>query len=262
MHKIKINDKLVRTDLILEINPNIENKVTTYKDIKIIENNKKDFNYTTIKFNDITDHESYQNVEKVFIDQLKKYLKPNKDDIFLIIGLGNAKSTPDSLGPKTIDYVIPTRFLFELGDVEDGYLNVASYSPNVLGNTGIESISIIKSILKNIKANKLIVIDSLKANNLDRLVKTIQITDRGINPGSGINNNRGEISNKNMKCDVIAIGVPTVVDINTIINSNNNQSFIVTPTNIDFVIDKLSKLIGESINISLHKNINRQIYSK
>lgn len=263
MHKVLINDNFVRTDLILELNPSIDKQETIYnKNIKIIESNQDGHNYTTIKYDDITDNDSYSDIEKIFITKLKKYLKPAKKDIFLIIGLGNSKSTPDSLGPKTIDYIIPTRYLFEFGDVEEGYSCVASYTPNVIGNTGIESISIIKGIIKDIKATKLIIIDSLKASNLDRLVKTIQITDKGIFPGSGINNNRGEISKKTTKCDVIAIGVPTVVDINSIINNKDNPSFIVTPTNIDFVIDKLSKLIGECINITLHKNINRQINSK
>ena len=260
MHKIKVKENIIRTDLVLEDNSkNITNQTKKkYKDIEIINCKKDKYNYTTIYLDDITDTISFYNIEKVLIEELNKYIKVDKKDIILVIGLGNNKSTPDSLGPKTIDNVLPTRYLFELGEVEEEYSNVSVYSPNVLGNTGIESISIIKAIIKDIKATKVIVIDSLKANNLKRLIKTIQITDSGIHPGSGINNNRGEISKETINCDVIAIGIPTVVDINTITNKND-KSFIVTPTNIDFVIEKFSKLLSESINIVLHKVINRQI---
>ena len=124
-----------------------------------------------------------------------------------------------------------------------------------MGNTGIESIAIIKSIVKDINPTKIIIIDSLKASNKERLIKTIQITNSGINPGSGINNSRGEISKKTIGCDVVAIGIPTVVDMST----NVKENFIVTPTNIDFVIERLSSLIASSLNKSLHKNYNRQI---
>ena len=217
MHKIKVNENIIRTDLVLEDNSkNITNQTKRkYKDIEIINCKKDKYNYTTIYLDDITDTISFYNIEKVLIDELNKYIKVDKKDIILVIGLGNNKSTPDS-------------------------------------------ISIIKAIIKDIKATKVIVIDSLKANNLKRLIKTIQITDSGIHPGSGINNNRGEISKETINCDVIAIGIPTVVDINTITNKND-KSFIVTPTNIDFVIEKFSKLLSESINIVLHKVINRQI---
>ena len=155
----------------------------------------------------------------------------------------------------TINKILVTRYLFELGDVEEGYTNVSIYKPDVMGNTGIESIAIIKSIVKDINPTKIIIIDSLKASNKERLIKTIQITNSGINPGSGINNSRGEISKKTIGCDVIAIGIPTVVDMST----NVKENFIVTPTNIDFVIERLSSLIASSLNKSLHKNYNRQI---
>ena len=187
--------------------------------------------------------------------KITKYLKIKRNDVIVIIGLGNSKSTPDSLGPLTIDKLLPTRYLFEFGEVEDGFTNVSIYKPDVIGNTGIESISIIKSIINEVQPTKLIVIDSLKASNKDRLIKTIQITNSGINPGSGINNSRGEISKRTINSEVIAIGIPTVVDM----SNNNDENFIVTPTNIDFVIERLSSLIASSLNKSIHKNYNRQI---
>ena len=256
MHKININDNYIRTDLLYE-QKNIKNtnSETYYKDIKLVSQKDKKNDYSTIFFEDITDYESYLNLQKVFTKELIKYINIKENDIVIIIGLGNIKSTPDSLGPLTIDKLLPTRYLFELGDVEEGYTNVSIYKPDVMGNTGIESIAIIKSIVKDINPTKIIIIDSLKASNKDRLIKTIQITNSGINPGSGINNSRGEISKKTIGCDVVAIGIPTVVDMST----NVKENFIVTPTNIDFVIERLSSLIASSLNKSLHKNYNRQI---
>ena len=265
MHYIKINQKNLRTDLILEQKNNIREE-SKYQENNIIVTNSRDnnYNYTTIYYKDITDKDNFLNTQKVLIRELKKYINTKKEDKILVIGLGNNKSTPDSLGPNTVENILVTSHLFLLGDVEEGYSNVSSFIPNVMGNTGIETAKIIKSIIKDTKANKVIVIDSLKTSNIKRLLKTIQITNRGISPGSGIGNNRKEISKKTTGIDIIAIGIPTVVDINSIINNYTNKrikeidNLIVTPTNIDYMIDKLSILIGNGINSSLHKNFIRQ----
>ena len=125
-----------------------------------------------------------------------------------------------------------------------------------------ESLNLIINKAKNVDYN--LNIDSLKTYNIDRLVKTIQITNKGISPGSGINNNREEISKDSLDVDVIAIGIPTVVDIKSILDKymdkkiNVKDNLIVTPTNIDFLIDKLSMLISGGINICLHKKFIRQ----
>ena len=266
MHSIKINQKNLRTDLILEQNIKSLREESKYQENNITVTNSKDniYNYTTIYFKDITDKENFLNVQKIFIKELKKYLNIKKDDKFLVIGLGNNKSTPDSLGPNTVDNILITSYLFLLGDVSKEYSNVSSFTPNVMANTGIETAEIIKSIIKDSKATKVIVIDSLKTSNIKRLLKTIQITNKGISPGSGIGNNRKEISKKTVGIDIIAIGIPTVVDINSIIYNYTNKrikevdNLIVTPTNIDYMIDKLSILIGNGINSSLHKNFIRQ----
>ena len=266
MHSIKINQKNLRTDLILEQNIKSLRKESKYQENNITVTNSKDniYNYTTIYFKDITDKENFLNVQKIFIKELKKYLNIKKDDKFLVIGLGNNKSTPDSLGPNTVDNILVTSYLFLLGDVSKEYSNVSSFTPNVMANTGIETAEIIKSIIKDSEATKVIVIDSLKTSNIKRLLKTIQITNKGISPGSGIGNNRKEISKKTVGIDIIAIGIPTVVDINSIIYNYTNKrikevdNLIVTPTNIDYMIDKLSILIGNGINNSLHKNFIRQ----
>lgn len=262
MHEIDLNKKDLRTDLILEKQyKNLESKTTKYKDIEIITTKYKNNNYTTIYFNDATDKDNYLNLEKVLIKELKKYINIKENDTILVVGLGNSKSTPDALGPSTIDSILVTRHLKLLNVLDKDYSVVSTFKPSVMGTTGIESIDLIKNIIKDIKATKVIVLDALKASKIERLVKTIQITDSGIHPGSGINNNRGEVSKNTMKTDVISIGIPTVVDIKTILESileeeiELDENLILTPTDIDYQIEKLSKLLSISINKTLHKKL-------
>ncbi len=262
MHEIDLNKKDLRTDLILEKQyKNLESKTTKYKDIEIITTKYKNNNYTTIYFNDATDKDNYLNLEKVLIKELKKYINIKENDTILVVGLGNSKSTPDALGPSTIDNILVTRHLKLLNVLDKDYSVVSTFKPSVMGTTGIESIDLIKNIIKDIKATKVIAIDALKASKIERLVKTIQITDSGIHPGSGINNNRGEVSKNTMKTDVISIGIPTVVDIKTILESileekiELDENLILTPTDIDYQIEKLSKLLSISINKTLHKKL-------
>ena len=259
LHKINLNQKQLRTDLIMEQNlrQKKEKTITKNQTIEVTETSIGENDYTTINFKDITDKGNFKKVQESFVNELKKYLKLTKKDRIIIIGLGNDKCTPDSLGPLTIENILVTRHLFLLGEVEEGYSNVSSFIPNVMGNTGIETSEIIKCIVKEIKPTKVVVIDSLKTNNIERLAKTIQITNQGISPGSGIGNKRKEISKKTINAEVIAIGIPLVVDISSLANKINKE-MIVTPTNIDLLVEKLSLLIGNGINISLHENFIRQ----
>ena len=260
MHKINMSNINIHTDLITEqkISKKTEKQTKEINKIKVTNISNKLDQYTIINFKDITDKNNFKNVQNIFVEELKQYIKLKKEDTILIIGLGNQKSTPDSLGPYVVDNILVTRYLFLLGEVEEGYSNVCTFIPNVMGNTGIETANIVKSIIQETKATKVIIIDSLKTTNLNRLNKTIQITNKGISPGSGIYNNRQEISKKTMNIDVIAIGVPTVVELNNLLEKQYKEKLIVTPTNIDFIIEKLAILIGNGINISLHKNFIRQ----
>ncbi len=331
-HEIDLNYINVRTDLAIdEINYGKYNIKEEYENIivtsvTIDESNKNDFkkkigNYITIEFNDITDYNNSKKVEKVFINELKKILKIHNikdNDTCLVVGLGNEKSTPDSLGPLVINNIIVTNHFFKMGiNVEEGFRSVCAVSPGVMGSTGIETSTQIKAIVDEVKPDFLIVIDSLKGTSTNRINKTIQITDSGISPGSGIGNNRKEISKDTINVPVIAVGIPTVVDIVTIVNDsinymtnyytymkNNmnkpveklkvsrtnfkidevnqndkkelfgnigslneeelknyiydvlpNDNMIVTPKEIDFQIKKLSELISNGINNTLHKNV-------
>lgn len=330
MHTIDLSKYSLRTDLIVEANDQTNYKTTTKEinDIKIETTISSDkvSRYTTVSFSDISDKDNHKKVEEIFINELKEYLtkiKLKETDPILVVGLGNSASTPDSLGPETIKQVLVTRYLFSIGEVEDGYRNVAAITPEVTATTGIETSEFITSLVKDISAKLLIVIDALASSSLSRVGKTIQITNTGIHPGSGIGNNRQEISSKNLGLPVIAIGVPTVVDATTIVSDtfqymtkqfsyklNNidnhllklvplekqnyleeettlpvetkkeilgevgtlteeefkqliyevlspiNYNLMVTPTEIDFLISKLSLLIGNGINKSLHRHFN------
>jgi len=148
----------------------------------------------------------------------------------LVVGLGNVNVTPDSLGPYVLDNIIVTRHLFELGTVSEGYSEVCGMSPGVMGTTGIETYDIINAVRGQVEVEFLIVIDALAAASIARVNRSIQITDAGISPGSGVGNKRKEISSQTMGVPVIAIGVPTVVDAVTI-----------TSDTIDFILKYLNQ---------------------
>lgn len=229
MHEIDLSKYNIRSDLIIENNfkkylqdSYIENNIQVDY-VKLNKNNilnKTEGDYITISFEDITDKTNFSNVLNILIKELKRILKLTNikpDDKVLIVGLGNNKSTPDSLGYEVLKNITVTRHLFILDKVE-GYRNISILEPNVFGNTGIESQDIIMGVVKETKPDFIIAIDSLAAFSIDRMQRTIQITNTGISPGSGIGNNRGEISKNILKIPVIAIGVPTVVSSIVIVN--------------------------------------------
>ena len=241
MHVVDLGKYDLRSDLIIENNSKDYVKESyVEKDIKVdyikLEKNnilnKKQGDYITISFQDITDINNFQMVLKVLEKELLRIFSLSnikKEAKCLIIGLGNSKSTPDSLGYETVKNIIVTRHLYELGEVDKKYRNVSVLEPNVIGNTGIESRDVIMGVIKETKPDFIIAIDSLSASNIERIQKTIQITNTGIQPGSGIGNNRGELSIDTIKIPVIAIGVPTVV-----------SSAVIVHDTINYLIKKVS----------------------
>ena len=275
MHRINL-DSNIRLDLISDTSFNIKNSIINKHNIKI-ERAKVDLTiskkihkrkgyYCSVFFEDITDLDSKKNIVKIFSFELKKLLKKKNllKKPVLIIGLGNHYSTPDSLGPKVVDNIITTRHISLISDLDKKFSVVSKIAPGVFANTGIETFDIIKGIVDRIKPSYLLVIDSLLSTSLDKLNRVIQLTDSGIDPGSGVGNQRKEISKKTIGIDVIAIGVPTVVTLNTIVKdimfeydvdkiiNNNSDNFLVTPKEIDFVINDLSLVISQSINNTVH----------
>ena len=241
MHVVDLGKYDLRSDLIIENNSKDYVKESyVEKDIKVdyikLEKNnilnKKQGDYITISFQDITDINNFQMVLKVLEKELLRIFSLSnikKEAKCLIIGLGNSKSTPDSLGYETVKNIIVTRHLYELGEVDKKYRNVSVLEPNVIGNTGIESRDVIMGVIKATTPDFIIAIDSLSASNIERIQKTIQITNTGIQPGSGIGNNRGELSIDTIKIPVIAIGVPTVV-----------SSAVIVHDTINYLIKKVS----------------------
>ena len=242
MHEIDLSKYRIRTDLIVEHLSNIKDYKRyeeVYDDIKIetIELDKdrakiidkKEGIYKTIYFDDVTDENNFAKLLDVTIKALKDLLKSiniKNSDSVLIVGLGNRKATPDALGPLTIDSIKITRQIVELGlPLDKKYRVISSIVPGVMGTTGIETKEIIEGVIEKVKPNFLIVIDALAASSLERINKTIQLTDTGIHPGSGLLNNRFEISKEALGLPVIAIGIPTVVDATTIVSNTINYIF-------------------------------------
>ncbi len=227
-------------------------------------------------------------------------LPSNLDHAVLVVGLGNWNVTPDSLGPKVIEDLLVTRHAISMGEriLGEGFRAVCAISPGVLGTTGIETGEIIAALANRVKPSMLIVIDALAARRLERLHTTIQVADSGINPGSGVGNNRLGINSQTMGVPVVAIGVPTVVDSSTIVSDafdalahrfkkdargyaldNVMKDFnweqrrilitevlepyaggrlMVTPKDTDTFIDDMAYIISGALNSALHPRVHSE----
>ncbi|MGM9979198.1 MAG: GPR endopeptidase [Clostridium sp.] len=263
-------------------------------------------NYITLDIPQFTEYdgELMDSVSKVLGKILKELIKVKKDDRVLVVGLGNWNVTPDALGPKVIEGIMVTRHLSEVMPeaMEENMISVAAISPGVLGTTGIETGEVIKSLVDKIKPSLIICIDALAARRIQRLNKTIQISDTGISPGAGVGNHRKAINEEELGVKVIAVGVPTVVDASTIANDTMDMvldnlineaqegkefynmlknidknakevlikemlnpyfgDLIVTPKEVDLIIDSLSKIIANGINIAVQPNMTMEDINK
>lgn len=178
-------------------------------------------------------------------DCLENLQLPDSSEI-LICGLGNDMITPDSLGPLVINKIEVNRHM----ESEERYV-VSAMCPGVMGQTGMESSEIIKAIVDDFKPKLVIVVDALACNHPSRMCHSIQLTTAGINPGSGVGNKRKEISKSSLGVEVLAIGVPTVSDIDSFVDVQND--FFVTPKDIDLAMDILSQILADGINQALRK---------
>ena len=188
--------------------------------------NKKQGIYYTIKTDAIinANMDELQELKETVKDVLKDIYRDislNMNSSVLVCGLGNELITPDSLGPLSIKNVLVTRHLFKLNEpVCKENREISAIAPGVMGQTGIETSDIIRSITNEIKPDCVIVLDALAARKIDRINRTIQITTAGINPGSGVGNKRKELSKEVLGIPVIAIGVPTVLDVVNIVSDS------------------------------------------
>ena len=188
--------------------------------------------------------------------ELLRELLPKPGELTLVAGLGNAAMTPDAVGPLAVEYTLATRHLKRTMPQEfEGLSPVCAVRPGVLGATGIESAEMIKSVCERVAAVQVIAIDALAAASLDRLCATIQLTDAGIVPGSGVGNDRAALSSETLGVPVIAIGVPTVVDAAAFSDEEAAKGMFVTPRDIDASVRSLAKLIGYAVNLALHDGL-------
>jgi spore protease len=169
------------------------------------------------------DSELQDRVATRFAREFHAFLKDigiQEGDSALIVGLGNWNVTPDAVGPMVVENVLVTRHLFELmpEQVEEGYRSVSAVSPGVLGITGIETSEIVYGIIEKTRPDFVIAIDALASRALERVNTTVQISDAGISPGSGVGNKRKPLTKETLGIPVIAVGVPTVVDAATIVH--------------------------------------------
>lgn len=202
---------------------------------------KKPGRYLTVEVQGIRqqDTTTQQRVEEVFAREFSHFLEGvgiKKNDSCLIVGLGNWNVTPDALGPMVCENLLVTRHLFELQpeSVQDGYRSVSALSPGVMGLTGIETSDIIIGVVEKTKPDFVIAIDALASRSIERVNSTIQISDTGIHPGSGVGNKRKELSKDTLGIPVIAIGVPTVVD-----------AVSITSDTIDLILKHFGKELKE-----------------
>ena len=249
--------------------------------------------YVTLDVKNIktVDEEGIEKIAEILGDELREIIKKHISDTedILVVGLGNLYVTPDALGPKVVPEIQVTRHILQYmpSAMPEDTRPVSAISPGVLGITGIETMEILKGIVDNIKPKMLIVIDALASRSIERISSSIQIADTGIVPGAGVGNTRKEISIKTLGIPVIALGIPTVVDLASITNdcidlfieslqqkamSNDylnklrekdnyeeikealipkDYNMIVTPKEIDELIENMSKIVSKGINMSL-----------
>lgn len=242
--------------------------------------------------------EKKEAIASALAQEIKEMIGEDKGKSILVVGLGNVYVTPDALGPKVVQSIEVTRHLLNFAKdlVEPGTRPISAIAPGVLGTTGIETSEIVTSVAQKVQADAVIVIDSLASGSVHRIGKTIQISNTGITPGAGVRNKREGINQNTLGVPVIAIGVPTVVDMATITNEAidkmldnvkheieqypdqeysvssvtkvfdnlekdtrydmianvlDTENYIVTPKEIDNVIETVSSIISGGMNVAL-----------
>lgn len=205
------------------------------------------------------DNKTYEKVCYRISCEIKRLFELREDSVVLVVGLGNREITPDALGCEVVSKIMITNHIKKHAPelLSSEIRAVCAIAPGVLGTTGMESVEITKGVLEKLKPDLIIVIDALAAAEFSRLATTFQISDAGIAPGSGVGNNRDAFSEESLGVKVIAIGVPTVVDARSICDCTLcDEPMMVTPRDIDLVIDRCSKAVANGINLALHENIS------
>ena len=200
--------------------------------------------------------DAFEDAAALLAELIRELLPADGGKGTLVAGLGNDEMTPDAVGPLAVNAVIATRHL-KRGMPEDfaAFSTVSAVKPGVLGSTGIESAELLRSACRAADPARLIAVDALASASLERLCRTVQLTDAGIVPGSGVGNDRAAVNAASLGLPVLAIGVPTVVDAAAFSDSPDAAGMFVTPRDIDSSVRDVAKLIGYSINLALHEGL-------
>ena len=240
-------------------------------------------NYITLEIPQLKySDEAYESACSQIAAEILKLAEISSETKTLVVGLGNESITPDALGPKAVGKLVVTNHIKQGKDfLGEEFSRVCAIVPGVLGTTGIETTEIIKGVTDKIKPELVIAVDALASRSMDRISNTVQISDTGISPGSGVENKRDGVNEEAIGVKVIAIGVPTVVDAATVASDSidaalggknedldkvsrekiysalakNVGNMIVTPKDIDSVIERAAKTVANGINLALHKNL-------
>lgn len=219
---------------------------------------KQKGDYITIELDALLrrQEDSFENAAQLLAALLREQLPLMPDASVLVIGLGNRAITPDAIGPITIDNVMVTRHLRQQMPQEfAAFRTVSAVAPGVLGTTGIEAAELVRALAEDLRPDAVIAVDALACADFDRLCRTIQLTNTGITPGSGVGNDRAALNRETLSVPVVAIGVPTVVDAGIFAQDDRADGMFVTPRDIDSVVRDLSKLAGYGINLALHNGL-------
>lgn len=223
--------------------------------------------YITLEFPPIYKICDYSELKNEVVKALETLISGKRDSI-LIAGLGNTEITPDAIGPLTAKQILATRHIsgqFAENIGLKGLRSVSVITPGVLGQTGIETTELIKGAAEAVRPDALIVIDALAAGSAHRLFKTIQLCNTGISPGSGVKNSRREINEKTLGIPVIAVGVPTVTDADSLCfeltgkEPEKSIDMFVTPKDVDLLTDRISEILSLALNRFLQPEIDEDI---
>lgn len=294
--------KRIRTDLALETKERLAEENTEIRGVEIQEeyDEEKDVRttvvkivtengakamgrpqgtYITIEAPDLSepDEDYHREISEEISVYLRQLIDLKKEKSILVVGLGNAGITADALGPHVVENLRMTRHIIReyglRGITHEKMHRVSGIVPGVMAQTGMETAEIIQGVVAETKPDVVIAIDALAARSVRRLNRTIQITDTGIHPGSGVGNHRNGLTEENLQVKVIGIGVPTVVDAATIVLDSmahlldaleeaeqkefleemiapNLYSMFVTPKDVDETVKYLSFTISEGLNIA------------
>jgi len=275
----------IRTDLAIDKKPTFDkqergiikkeknSKFTTVCEIEFLEQKvaekygKEKGKYITISFESLEKISDYREIEKEIERALSLLCKKDFEQV-LVIALGNEEITADNIGPKTAKRLLATRHIAGEFAEKIGLKKLKSVSilsPNVLGKTGIETAEICTALCKKINPDFVIVLDALCTSDYKRIFKTVQLTNSGISPGSGVKNKRQEISQKTLGIPVIAVGVPTVTTAEALAfymtekPPKEDCELIVTPKDCDLYSHRITEILSNSLNRFLQPEIDEEI---